>query len=94
MGLPLKEVIAEMTWHPAVEVQQTQLGHLSEDAIADVSVLNLRHGDFGYVDGSGALDEGGIRISKCELTIKDWQIRLRSEWSCSSSVGPAAKPCC
>jgi dihydroorotase len=70
MGLPLKEVIAEMTWHPAVEVQQTQFGHLSEGAIADVAVLNLRHGDFGYVDGSGALMKGHEKL-ECELTIKD-----------------------
>jgi len=70
MGLPLKEVIAEMTWHPAIEVQQTQLGNLSEGAIADVAVLNLRHGDFGYIDGSGALMKGHEKL-ECELTIKD-----------------------
>jgi dihydroorotase len=70
MGLPFKEVIAEMTWHPAVEVQQTQLGQLTEGAIADVAVLNLRHGDFGYIDGSGAVMKGHEKI-ECELTIKD-----------------------
>jgi len=70
MGLPLKEVIAEMTWHPAVEVQQPQLGQLSEGAIADVAVLNVRHGDFGFIDGSGAKMNGHERL-ECELTIKD-----------------------
>jgi dihydroorotase len=70
MGLPLQEVIAEMTWHPAVEVQQTQLGHLSEGAIADIAVLNLRHGDFGYIDGSGAVMKGHEKL-ECELTLKD-----------------------
>ncbi len=70
MGLPLKEVIADMTWHPAVEIQQTQLGNLSEGAIADVAVLNVQHGDFGLADGSGALMKAHDRMI-CELTVKD-----------------------
>ena len=70
MGLSLKEVIAEMTWHPAVEMQQTQLGNLSEGAIADIAVLNLHHGDFGYIDGSGAVMKGHEKL-ECELTLKD-----------------------
>jgi dihydroorotase len=70
MGLPLKEVVAEMTWHPAVEIQQTQLGQLTPGAIADVAVLNLHHGNYGFVDGSGALLKGHERL-ECELTIKD-----------------------
>ena len=70
MGLPLKEVIADMTWHPAIEVQQKQLGNLSEGAIADVAVINLQHGDFGLADGSGALMKAHDRMT-CELTIKD-----------------------
>jgi dihydroorotase len=70
MGLPLREVIAEMTWHPAVEMQQMQLGQLTEGAIADIAVLNLRQGDFGYVDGSGAVMKGHEKL-ECELTVKD-----------------------
>jgi dihydroorotase len=70
MGLPLKEVIAEMTWHPALEVQQTQLGNLSEGAIADIAVLNLLHGDFGYIDGGGVMMKGTEKL-ECELTVKD-----------------------
>lgn len=70
MGLPLKEVIAESTWHPAIEVQQTQLGQLSEGAIADIAVLSLRRGDFGFVDGSGAVMKGHEKL-ECELTVKD-----------------------
>jgi dihydroorotase len=69
MGLPLKEVIADMTWHPAIEVQQKQLGNLSEGAIADIAVLNLQHGDFGLADGSGNMMKAHERMN-CELTIK------------------------
>jgi dihydroorotase len=70
MGIPLKEIIAEMTWHPAIEVQQTQLGNMSEGAIADITVLNLRRGEFGYIDGVGALLNGNEKL-ECELTLKD-----------------------
>jgi dihydroorotase len=70
MGLSLKEVIAEMTWHPALEVQQTQLGNLSEGAIADIAVLAVHHGNFGLVDGSGAKMMGHEKL-ECELTLKD-----------------------
>ncbi len=70
MGLPLKEVIADMTWHPAIEVQQRQLGNLSEGAIADIAVLAVQHGDFGLADGGGAMMKAHERMT-CELTIKD-----------------------
>lgn len=68
MGLPLQEVIAEMTSHPAIEIQQPQLGNLSVGSIADIAVLNVRHGDFGFEDGSGAMMKGHERL-ECELTL-------------------------
>jgi dihydroorotase len=70
MGLPLKEVIADMTWHPAREIQQTQLGNLSEGAIADVAVLSMNHGNFGLVDGGGFVMKAHEKLV-AELTIKD-----------------------
>jgi len=70
MGLSLKEVIADMSWHPAVEVQQTQLGNLSEGAIADVAILRVDHGNFGFADGGGARIQGNQRLD-CEMTLKD-----------------------
>jgi dihydroorotase len=70
MGLPLKEVIADMTWHPAREIQQTQLGNLSEGAIADIAVLSLNHGIFGLVDGGGFVMKAHEKLT-AELTIKD-----------------------
>lgn len=94
MGLPLKEVIAEMTWHPAVEVQQVQLGHLTEGAIADVAVLNVHHGDYGFVDGAGSVLKGHERI-ECELTVKDgkfvYDLNGRSAPPWDQPPGPAEK---
>jgi dihydroorotase len=70
MGLTLKEVIADMTWHPALEIKQEQLGNLSVGAIADVAVLRIDHGDYGLVDGGGEVLKAHQRMV-CELTVKD-----------------------
>ncbi len=70
MGLSLKEVIADITWHPAREVQQMQLGNFSEGSTADVAVLAIRHGDFGLVDGGGGVMKAHEKF-ECELTVKD-----------------------
>jgi len=50
MGMTLEEVISRATWIPAKVINRTELGHLSVGAEADIAVLNLREGDFGYID--------------------------------------------
>ena len=42
------------TWHPAQQIKRKELGHLSVGAIADVTVLSVQNGDFGFVDVYGA----------------------------------------
>src|SRR5215213_4081934 len=54
LHLPLDEVVRRATWNPAREVKQESLGHLSVGAVADVAVLRLEHGAFGFVDSFGA----------------------------------------
>jgi dihydroorotase len=73
MGMPLQEVIADMTWHPAREVKQTQLGNLSETAIADVAVLSIQHGDFAFDDAYSTYIKGTQKLQD-ELTIKDGKV--------------------
>ena len=70
MGLTLQQVIADSTWHPAREVQQTQLGNLSVGSVADIAVLGMRTGDFGFTDGGGGVLHGSKKL-ECELTVKD-----------------------
>ena len=52
LGMPLKEIIYRSTWRPAEVIRRSELGHLSEGAVADVAVLSLREGDFGFVDAT------------------------------------------
>jgi dihydroorotase len=50
IGMTLEEVISRATWIPAKVINRPDLGHLSVGAEADISVLKLREGDFGYID--------------------------------------------
>ena len=48
---------------------RTDLGHLSVGAIADVTLLNIREGDFGFIDSEGKRMKGDKKL-ECELTIR------------------------
>ncbi|MEK6478999.1 amidohydrolase/deacetylase family metallohydrolase [Catalinimonas sp. 4WD22] len=69
MGMPLNEVLLRATWNPAKSIQREDLGHLSEGAVADIAVLRLREGEFGYVDAGGNRLEGKQKF-EAELTIR------------------------
>jgi dihydroorotase len=73
MGVPLPQVIAQATWNPAREIRQDGLGHLSPGAIADVAVLRLEKGRFGFLDMYGARLAGAQRLV-AEMTLKDGRI--------------------
>ena len=73
LGMPLDQVIARSTWAPAKAVRQEALGHLSVGAVADVVVLRLEKGRFGFMDQDGAR-LSGTRKLPAEVTIKDGQI--------------------
>ena len=85
LGESVDEVVAQSTWNPARQIQREELGHLSVGAIADVSVLRLDTGQFGFVDSFGARQDGAQRLI-CELTFKDgrlaWDLsgRTRGDW--------------
>ena len=72
-GVPLNEVIAEMTSHPAHEIKHEELGNLSVGSIADIAVLHVEKGNFGFTDMSNTRMQGKRKLV-CELTIKDGKI--------------------
>lgn len=73
MGMDLQAVIEATTWNPAKAIQREELGNLSVGAPADVAVLNMREGDFGFFDYTGYKMEGDRKL-ECELTIRDGKI--------------------
>jgi len=70
LGMPLDEVILRSTWNPAKEIQHEELGHLSVGAPADIAVLRLEKGKFGFIDQIGGKLEGTQKLG-CELTLRD-----------------------
>ena len=73
MGMNLKEVIKASTWAPAQAIRREDLGNLSVGAPADIAILHLRRGEFGFFDYTGFKQEGNEKL-ECEMTIRDGKI--------------------
>ena len=73
MGIDLPTVIKESTWAPAQVIKRENLGHISENAIADIAVFSIREGNFGFYDKTGYKMEGKQKL-ECEMTIKGGKI--------------------
>jgi dihydroorotase len=73
LGMPLDQVIAADTWHPAREIKHEELGNLSVGAPADVAVLRLLHGNFGFVDMFSTKLMGTEKLI-CELTVRNGKV--------------------
>jgi dihydroorotase len=85
MGVSLDDVIARSTWNPAREIKQEQLGNLSVGSPADIAVLRLEKGNFGFLDMHGARLKGTQRIA-CEMTFREGKVvydlngMARTDW--------------
>jgi dihydroorotase len=73
LGMPLQEVIYRSTVTPANEIGHPELGHLSVGACADVAVINLLNGEFGFVDCGRARLRGSQKL-ECALTVRNGAI--------------------
>jgi dihydroorotase len=69
MGMPLNEVLLRGTWNPARAIGREDLGHLSIGAEADMAILSLRTGEFGFIDARNNRIEGDRKF-EAELTIR------------------------
>lgn len=84
MGMTIDQVIARCTWNPAREIKREEFGHLTAGAVADVAVLRLEKGNFGFVD-SGRLRMPGTQKLVAEMTIKGGQV----VWDLNGLSSPA-----
>jgi dihydroorotase len=73
LGMDVPAVIKASTWGPAQVIKREDLGHLSVGAGADVAVLNMRKGKFGFWDKTGYKMEAKQKF-ECEMTIRDGRI--------------------
>ena len=73
MGMDLVSIITAATWNPAREIKREDLGNLSVGADADIAILNIREGKFGFFDYTGYKIEGNKKF-ECEMTIRAGKI--------------------
>jgi dihydroorotase len=73
IGMDLPDVIKATTWNPAQEIHREELGNLSVGSGADVAILRVRTGDFGYFDYTGYKVKGDKRI-ECDMTLRDGRV--------------------
>ena len=73
MGVPLPDVVRMSTINPARQLKLDTLGHLSVGAPADIAVLRVEHGRFGFVDPVGGRIDATERL-QCELTVRDGRV--------------------
>jgi dihydroorotase len=97
LGMPVNEVIYRSTWNPARAIQREDLGHLSVGAVADIAVLRVGQGDFGFVDSWGAGMRGTRRFLN-ELTLREGLVvydtngRTRENWDKLGDYKPQGEP--
>ncbi len=73
MGIPLVDVLERATWKPAQAIKRFDLGHLSPGSPADLCILRVREGNFGFVDAGGNRLDGHQKL-EVEVTIKDGKV--------------------
>jgi dihydroorotase len=73
MGVPLDDVIRRSTVNPANEIHRAELGTLSVGKDADIAVLDLLKGRFGYIDCGVAKMDGNVRLTT-RMTIRAGRI--------------------
>lgn len=73
LDMPVSEIIAATTWSSAKVIKREDLGQLSVGAVADIAILNLREGNFGFIDTKGKKMSGTKKL-ECELTIRDGKV--------------------
>ena len=86
IGLNLNEVIACSTWNPAQIINKKELGHLSVGALADVAILSLDKGTFGFVDVGGTKVMGDKKLT-CQFTVLNGEV----VWDLNGLAAPLYK---
>jgi dihydroorotase len=73
IGVPLQDIIRLTTWEPAQLMRKKDLGHLTPGVEADVAVLRLMKGNFGFLDIRNLRMSGSEQL-ECELTIRNGRV--------------------
>ena len=78
MGMSVDQIIERVTANPARVIRRPDLGTLSEGAIADIAVLRIQEGRFGFLDSGHARLDGSRRLD-CVLSVRNGAVVWDSE---------------
>lgn len=73
MGLQAEDIIQRASWGSATAIKRPDLGNLSEGAVADIAVIKILDGKFGFLDAAGYKLEGDKKF-QAEMTIRAGRI--------------------
>ena len=73
LDMDLPAVIKASTWSAAQAIKRPELGNLSVGAIADIAVLSMRKGNFGFYDLAGYKMQSNEKL-ECEMTLMGGKI--------------------
>lgn len=89
MGMKIEDIIYRATWNSAVSIKRDDLGQLSEGADADVAVISIRKGSFGFIDAAGNKLAGDRRL-EAELTIRAGKVVWDQNGIAANSQGSSS----
>ncbi len=73
IGMNAEQVIACATWNAAKSIKREDLGNMDIGSVADIVLLSVQYGKFGFVDAGGYRLEGKQKL-EAELTIRAGKI--------------------
>lgn len=73
IGMPLEEVLYRTTARPAEVLGRPELGKLEVGMEADIAVLGLEEGKFGFADSGNARMDGAYML-ECFLTVRNGEL--------------------
>ena len=81
LGVPFDDLVRMTTWSPAKAINRPQFGNLDAGAEADVAVLRIDKGQYGFLDSAGARYRGDQMIV-AEMTLRKgkivWDLNARA----------------
>ncbi|WP_276360353.1 amidohydrolase/deacetylase family metallohydrolase [Daejeonella sp. H1SJ63] len=73
MGMSIPDIIDRGSWRAAQSIKRQDLGNLSVGSVADIAVLSIVNGKFGFVDSGNNKIEGDKKF-EAELTVRGGKI--------------------
>lgn len=78
LGMTVEQIIERVTANPARAIKRPQLGVLNEGGVADIAVLEIQQGKFGFLNPSLTRLDASRRFH-CVLTVRNGAIVWDSE---------------